>query len=217
MTEAPVIQYRVTEYDEIREAANLWDGSQRDLFEFACLANSIVGKRDGGTVRLAKRIKRRVDTVERYAAAGALWLAMLQHFPSEAEIYREALDVSFWVTVGVKFKADVRAILKRLDLPAEEAYRNHPGEFLEAAKTAEHWLGEAKENKWVVEVLREKIASKSDSNETPFTRAAKKIVSIIEKDILNAPALQSNMSDKEYKLFIKVSKWMFDFLKTRYA
>lgn len=213
MTDIAVIGYQTAEYDEVREATDLWNGGQNNLFDFACLANSIVGKRDGGTVRLAKRIKRRVDTVERYAAAGALWLAMLQQFPDKAEIYRDALDVSFWMVVGAKFKSDVRAILKRLNLPHEDAYRLHPYDFLEATKTAEHWLGEAKDNKWVVEVLREKIAARGDGEESPFTRATKRIVGIIEKDILNAPALNSGMNDAERRVFIKVSSWLVGFLK----
>lgn len=179
----------VRESPEVQEAIDAWGQGQVSLFDFACLANSIVGKRDGGTERLAKKIRRSVDTVERYAAAGALWLAMLKHFPAESEIFRENLDVSFWMAVGAVYKSD---------LVDEEG--------------AKHWLDEAHKNDWTVEKLRSMLPTKK-AGESPFTRAMKSLYRTIEKDILQAPALNSNMNDKEYKVFINVAKWMHKFLK----
>ncbi len=58
-----------------------------------------------------------------------------------------------------------------------------------------------------------KILPTKRIGESTFTRAAKRIVDIIEKDILNAPALGSGMSDREYKAFIKTAEWLVRLLK----
>lgn len=199
--------YTTTERDEVDEAAECWNAGSIEYFDFACRANSIVGKRDGGTERLAKKIRREVDTVERYAAAGALWLAMLQYFPSDAECYRNELEIGFWVAIGQKFKADVRELLKRNPTPS-------PAELAEPVKSAKHYFDEAMKNRMTVEKLRLMLPTRT-AGESPFARAAKKIVAIIEKDILKAPALNSNMDEKEYKVFMKISEWMVSFLKKK--
>ncbi len=214
MTQTPA-PYRTTEHDDVAEAAALFGGAQADLFAFAEAANAIVGKRDGGTQRLAQKIKREVDTVERYAAAGALWLAMLKHYPSDSEIIRDNLDVSFWMAVGTRFKADVRDIISRYDgKPLYEIERLAAAELLEAVNRAKAFLTVAVEERLTVERLRALIPTRK-SGESPFTRAAKRIVNIMERDILNAPALNSNMNEQEYSVFLKVSKWLVKFLKEK--
>lgn len=181
----------VTEQDEVSEAVKCWNEGQVSLFDFACLANSIVGKRDGGTERLANTIQQSVDTVERYAACGYLWLEMLKAYPSETEIYRDnlKLSVSHWSAIGAKLKA------KAFDISG-----------------AKHWFDETIENKWTVEKLRSMLPTKT-IGESPFTRAAKRITDIIEKELLEAPALNSGMNDREYRAFIRTAQWMVKLLK----
>ena len=177
--------------DEISEAVKAWNEGQVSLFDFSCVANSIVGKRDGGTERLANEIQQSVDTIERYAACGYLWLEMLKVYPKESEIYRDdpRLSVSHWSAIGAKLKA------KAFDVSG-----------------AKHWIEETISNKWTVEKLRSMLPTKT-IGESPFTRAAKKIVDVFEKDILNAPALNSGMNDREYKAFIKTAEWLVRLLK----
>ena len=181
--------YRPT--DEIGEAVKAWNEGQVSLFDFASLANSIVGKRDGSTEQLANEIQQSVDTIERYAACGYLWLEMLKVFPSESEIYRDnpRLSVSHWSAIGAKLKA------KAFDVSG-----------------AKHWIDETIENRWTVEKLRSMLPTKT-IGESPFTRAAKRITDIIEKDLLEAPALNSGMNDREYKAFIKTAQWLVKLLK----
>ena len=187
----PFTDMRVTEQDEVSEAVKAWQSGQVELFDFACLANSIVGKRDGGTERLSRLIMQSVDTIERYAACGYLWIEMLQQYPADSEIYRDnlKLSVSHWSTIGAKLKAGAFEI-----------------------QGAKHWIEETIENEWTVEKLRSMLPTKT-IGESPFTRAAKRITDIIEKDILNAPALGSGMSDREYKAFIKTAEWLVRLLR----
>ena len=77
---------------------------------------------------------------------------------------------------------------------------------------AKHWIEETIENEWTVEKLRSMLPTKT-VGESPFTRAAKRITDIIEKDILNAPALGSGMSDREFKAFIKTAQWLVKLLR----
>ena len=187
----PFTEMRVTEQDEVSEAVKAWNSGQVELFDFACLANSIVGKRDGGTERLARLIMQSVDTIERHAACGYLWLEMLKVYPADSEIYRDNLkmSVSHWSAIGAKLKSGAFEI-----------------------QGAKHWIEETIENEWTVEKLRSMLPTKT-VGESPFTRAAKRITDIIEKDILNAPALGSGMSDREYRAFIKTAEWLVRLLK----
>ena len=180
-----------TEQDEVSEAVKVWNSGQVEMFDFACLSNSIVGKRDGGTERLSRLIMQSVDTIERYAACGYAWVEMLKQYPAESEIYRDnqKLSVSHWSAIGAKLKAGV------IDI-----------------RGAKHWIEETIENEWTVEKLRSMLPTKT-VGESPFTRAAKRITDIIEKDILNAPALGSGMSDREYKAFIKTAQWLVKLLR----
>lgn len=173
----------------VENAARDWNKGIDFLFEFAIKAHHIVGLRDGETARLAKKIKREVDTVERYAAAGFLWLAILEKYPSESELLRDSLDISFWMAIGAKHENGTLTISQ-----------------------AKEMLESALDSKWTVEKLRTMLPA-SRAGESAFKRAMRKIYSVIEKDIIEAPALESGMDDKEYKQFIAVSKWLMKFLK----
>lgn len=175
----------------VEHAARDWNKGQDFLFEFAVKAFYIVGQRDGGTEKLAKRIKREVDTVERYAAAGCLWLDMLQIYPADSELLRDYVDVSFWAAIGAKYKAGLIS--------------------LEQAKS---FLETSRVEKLTVEKVRTMLPSVK-IGDSPFKRAMRKIYAVIEKDILDAPALESGMNDAEYRRFIRMAKWMMTFLKTK--
>ncbi len=173
----------------VENAARDWNKGIDYLFEFAVKAHYIVGKRDGETARLAQQIKREVDTVERYAAAGFLWLAILEEYPVDSELLRDSLDISFWMAVGAKHESGILTIAQ-----------------------AKETLEAALESKWTVEKLRTMLPA-SKVGDSPFKRAMRKIYSVIEKDILDAPALESGMNDKDYKRFIRMTRWMQAFLK----
>ena len=177
----------------VRNAVRDWNKGRDFLFEFAVKASVIVGRRDGGTKELAKLIKREVDTVERYAAAGLLWTDMLREYPADSETLRDYLDISFWSAVGVKYKAGL--------LPLEKAVE---------------FMNEATRQKMTVEKARTMLPSVR-VGDSPFKRALRKIHDVIEKDIIEAPALESGMNDKEYRQFIRMAKWMREFLKARLA
>jgi len=216
--------------DEVTEAVKLWQAGDFERFEFACKANSIVGKRDGGTERLAKSLRCSVDEIERYAAAGALWLAMLRYYPQEAEAWRDGgwidtksgkelrggLYVSFWILVGAKFKSDIRRIVKAHlaeGQPIDSIETLKSDELAQAAKSAKHYMDEAFKGKMTVEEFRNLLPTVSIDT-TQFTRAARRILNIIEKDILKAPApSESGMSDREYRALLKTSQWLVKLLK----
>lgn len=175
----------------VENATRDWNKGIDFIFEFAIKAHYIVGRRDGETARLAKRIKREVDTVERYAAAGFLWLAVMEKYPAESELLRDSLDISFWMAVGAKHKGGVFTI-----------------------EQAKETLESALDNKLTVEKLRARLPL-SKAGDSPFKKAMRRIYSAIEKDILDAPALESGMNDAEYRRFIRMAKWMLSFLKTK--
>jgi hypothetical protein len=173
----------------VEHAVRDWNKGLDFLFEFAVKAFYIVGKRDGGTERLAKKIKREVDTVERYAAAGCLWLDLLATYPADSETLRDCVDVSFWAAIGAKYKAGLIS--------------------LEQAKS---FLEESYEKKLTVERVRSMLPN-SKVGDSPFKKATRQIYNILEKQILDAPALESGMNEKEYRQFIKMAKWLKTFLE----
>ena len=175
----------------VKNAVRDWNKGRDFLFEFAVKASIIVGRRDGGTKELAKLIKREVDTVERYAAAGLLWTDMLQEFPTDSETLRDYLDISFWSAVGTKYKAGLLTLEKAVE-----------------------FMNEATRMKLTVEKARTMLPA-SRVGDSPFKRAMRKIQSVIEKDVLEAPALESGMNDKEYKQFMNMARWLNKFLKTK--
>lgn len=172
--------------DPIEDAVLQWQDGQESLFNFAITCNEIVGLRNGETARLAKRIQRDSSTVELYAKGGGLWLAMLEKYPSEAELLRDQLQISFWNAAGSK-------VPKLMSI--------------EAAKAA---LEHARDEGWTVDKFRSMLPVHK-VGDSPFKRAVKRIVTAFEKDILNAPALESGMTESEYKRFVKFAKafvWM---------
>lgn len=165
--------------DDVTNAELCWNAGQAELFEFAIHCHGIVGKRNGETERLARAIHRSPDTVERYAKGGTLWLAMLARYPSESELLREALEISFWNDVGRLFASDTISL-----------------------SGAKHWLDEANENNWTVEKLRTMLPNKTGAStiKTKAIRAA----NFLENEIVNAPAL--GVDEKVYKVTRKLVK-----------
>jgi hypothetical protein len=178
---------------QLTAAAEFWNGGQAELFEFAIIAHHIVGRRDGQTAQLARKIRRSEDTIERYAKGGGLWLAMLENYPSDSELLRNDLQISYWCDVGRLYSAGV------IDL-----------------QSCKMWLDTALTENWTVEKLRSMLPVRK-IGESPFFRAMKTIRAAIERDILNAPALESGMNDGEYRVFIKVAKWMHRFIAGKVA
>lgn len=220
----------VTEQDEVSEAVKLWQAGDVERFEFSIKANSIVGKRDGGTERLARSLRCEVDTIERYAASGALWLAMLRYYPREAEEWRDGgqietkrgkewrdgLYLSFWMLVGAKFKSDIKRIVKAHlaeGHPIDNIETVKADELEQAAKSAKYYMDEAFKGRMTVEEFRNMLPTVSIDT-TQFTRAARRMVNIAKKDILKAPApSKSGMSDKEYRSLIKTTEWLVKLLE----
>jgi hypothetical protein len=190
MMQAQAPYYTGEDSPTIAHAARDWNKGQDFLFEFAVKAFYIVGRRDGGTERLAQTIKREVDTVERYAAAGCLWIAMLENHPVDSELLRDLVDVSFWMAIGQKYKAQL------IDLAQAKS-------FLELSL----------EKRLTVEKVRSMLPT-SKVVDSPFRRAVRKIYDVLSKDILNSPALESGMGEKEYRQFLKMSKWLVKFLES---
>jgi hypothetical protein len=83
---------------------------------------------------------------------------------------------------------------------------------LDTAKAA---LEHAHAEGWTVEKLRTMLPTKK-AGESTFTRAVKKIAATLERDILNAPALDSGMDDRQYKRFIRLAT-AFVWIAKKYA
>ena len=190
MTTAPAPYITFT--DPVEDAVTLWNDGQASLFEFGLKCFEVVGLRNGETARLAKRVKRDTSTIELYAKGGGLWLAMLKQYPNEAETLRDALDISFWNVTGQKYAAEI-ITLEQAKMFLEHAYAD----------------------KWSMEKLRGYLPNVK-GGESTFQRAVKKLITTFEKDILNAPALNSGMNEKEYKQFIKFAK-AFIFMAKRFV
>ncbi len=189
-TSTPTAPY-IAFTDPVEDAVTLWNDGQASIFDFALKCTEVVGLRNGETARLAKRVRRDPSTIELYAKGGTLWLAMLERYPKEAEILRDALDVSFWNVTGQKLEAEIISL-----------------------EQAKNFLEHAKDENWTVEKLRAYLPNKI-AGESPFRRTIKKLISTFEKDILNAPALDSGMNEKEYKQFLKFAK-AFIFMAKRF-
>lgn len=227
----PFTEMRVTEQDEVSEAVKLWQAGDFEMFEFSIKANSIVGKRDGGTKRLADSLRCEVDTIERYAAAGALWLAMLRYYPQEAETWRDGgqietkhgkewrdgLYLSFWMLVGAKFKSDIKRIVKAHlaeGNPIDNIEKLKADQLAEVAKSSKYYMDEAFKGRMTVEEFRNMLPTVSIDT-TQFTRAARRMVNIAKKDILKAPApSESGMSGRQYRALLKTTQWLVNLLES---
>lgn len=172
-------QHNMPFADDVISAQECWNAGQAELFEFAIHCHSIVGKRNGETERLARAIHRSVDTVERYAKGGTLWLAMLARYPSESELLRDAMEISFWNDVGRLFASDTISL-----------------------SGAKHWLEEAKENSWTVEKLRTMLPNKTGVS--TIRAKAIRAANFLENEIVNAPAL--GVDEHVYKITHKLVK-----------
>lgn len=178
--------------DAVEDAVIHWNAGQASLFDFAITCNEIVGVRNGETARLAKRIKRDSSTVELYAKGGGLWLAMLLKYPSEAELLRDSLQISFWNAVGAKVSSGLMGI--------------------DAAKAA---LEHARDEGWTVEKFRSMLPVHK-VGDSPFRRALRRIAATFEKDILQSPSLNSEMNKKEYRRLIRLAN-AFVWIAKRYT
>ena len=222
--EIPFTETQIYSGDEVSEAVKLWQAGDFERFEFAVKANSIVGKRDGGTERLARDLRVSVDEIERYAAAGALWLAMLRYYPQEAEAWRDGgwidtkngkelrggLYLSFWMLVGAKFKSDIKRIVKAHlaeGNPIDNIESVKADELAQVAKSAKYYMDEAFKGRMTVEEFRNLLPTASVDT-TPFTRAVRRIVNIAKKDILKSPASKSGMNDKQFRSFTRTVQWL---------
>lgn len=172
--------------NDVDQAAYLWGKGMEELFEFAIHAHTLVGKGDDSVDKLAKRIRRHRSTVENYAKGGALWLAMLEQKPSEAEIIRDELEISFWNTVG-------------------RLYCNQTISL----DGAHHWLREAIDNKMTVEHLRSLLPN--STGQSTMKAQAVKIANLIEKEIINAPAF--DVLDSEYRIIRRLGAVMVKMLR----
>jgi hypothetical protein len=75
----------IDEITPIDEAVKYWNEGGASMFEFCIQAAYIVGRKvEGETKKLSKKIRRSVDTVERYAKCGLLWHALCQKYPATA-------------------------------------------------------------------------------------------------------------------------------------
>jgi hypothetical protein len=150
--------------DPVEEAVNYWNDGNSSMFEFCIQASFIVGRNvEGETKRLAKRIRRSVDTVERYAKGGLLWHAILQKYPADSELIREALDWQFWVALGVIWKKDVVSLAG-----------------------AKHWLDEAMTNGWEYEKFYSMLPQKK-ALDSEWQKTAVRAATILD-DLCNSPA-----------------------------
>jgi hypothetical protein len=200
--------------DEVESAVIFWDEGQASLFDFAIVAATVVGRRNGDTERLAKRIRRDVSTVELYAKGGILWGEALAHYPADSEILRNDLQISFWNAVGSVYVRNVKADHKRFTAGeiTESELRKSIAQHL---KDAISYLRDANNNGWTVDKLRNMLPNESPS-ESPFTRAMKRIYKVLDKDIINSPALNSGMDDRQYKRLVRVAR-MFQAIAKRFV
>jgi len=200
--------------DEVESAVIFWDEGQASLFEFAIVASTVVGRRNGDTERLAQRIRRDVSTVELYAKGGILWGEALTYYPSDSELLRNQLQISFWNAVGSVYVRNVKADHKRFtagEITADELKKSIAFNL----RTAINFLQDADKNGWTVDKLRTMLPTENVS-ESPFTRAMKRIYRVLDKDIINQPALNSGMDDKQYKRLVRVAK-MFQAIAKRFV
>lgn len=202
--------------DDVSQAVALWHEGSDKRFEFAIKCYSVVGKRDGSTARLVRELKNHVgvDTIEDYAKGGQLWVAMVMHYPSEAEYLRDELYISFWNTVGRRYVSKLKAKVKELvesKLPQSEIESETfrlGKEYLDEAK---HWLEEAAVNEWTVEILRSKLPV--NTTRATFANSAVKLADYIEKSIIHAPAEYKAVDDRLYVRIARVARLFVGLLR----
>lgn len=162
----------------VEYAVELWNAGGASMFEFCIQAAYIVGRRvDGETKSLARSILRSVDTVERYAKGGLLWHAVLQKYPADSELMREALDWQYWVAVGALWHKNIMSL-----------------------EGAWHWLNEAIINKWEYEKFYSMLPTKK-AMDSDWQKSAWKTAAAID-DLCNSPAF--GVDDVRYRAGIKI-------------
>jgi len=173
--------------DTLKMAAFHWKQGEDNRFEFAVIASQIVGNYDeGATVELAKRIKRSVTLVQNYAKAGQLWNAMLRAYPSQSEIMREELPISFWVPIARQWANGEMTI-----------------------DGVQSWFTLCMKEGWTVEKFRSQLPTSEGRSEMvksvkQFTAWVDRGMAFIENDLIHAPAFDVN--PLFYSQFVRVLK-----------
>lgn len=173
--------------DEVTEAIAAWKAGDDAMMEFCIKAGAIVGKRiEGETKRLAKGIRRSVDTVERYAKAGLLWYAVLENYPADSECVREELDYQYWLALAPLWTKNVISLAG-----------------------AWHWLDEAVQNKWEYEKFLSMLP-KARVLDSDWQKNARRAAEMLD-DLCNSPAF--DVDAKKYKTVLKVLQYASVLLK----
>jgi len=171
----------------IKFAVEKWQKGEDYRFNFAVQAAEIVGKyEEGATLELAKQIKRSITTVQNFSKVGNLWSAMLRAYPSQSEIIREELPVSFW-------------------LPVARQYCN--GEM--TIDGAYSWFNLCMKEGWTVEKFRSQLPTSEGRSEMvksvkQFEAWLDRGMAFIESDLIHSPAFDVN--PVVYKQFIRILK-----------
>lgn len=193
--------------EDVISAVGLWNEGQSKITDFAIVAASVVGKRDGGTVRLARNIRRSVDTVETYAKGGELLLAMYEIYPNnpDVKLLKESLDISFFNVEGrvfVKRCNELKEQFQINEISGQEATR----QMREALLMSMERLKEAYDSGMTVEQFRN-VAPKGIDHSTWKAKAktaADKVEDLVKSESLGAdPALWKIV----YKLGNSFVKW----------
>lgn len=133
--------------DEYAKAVRLWNEGKEKLFDFCVEAAAVVGDyTPGQTQALADLILRSATTVQNYAKVGNLWAAILNAFPSHAEVLRDDLHVSHWLPVARLWSGD-----------------------LITTDGAKEWLWLCRKSKWTVEKFRTQLPTVEGRSEMAKT------------------------------------------------
>lgn len=203
--EAPVKILPFT--DDVISAVQFWNEGQSKITDFAIVAASVVGKRDGGTIRLARNIRRSIDTVETYAKGGELLLAMYELHPNnpDVKLLRESLDISFFNVEGRTFVKRCKDIKQKMDM-AEISGVEANKQIREALSMSMERLKEAYDSGMTVEQFRN-VAPKGIDHSTWKAKAktaADKVEDLVKSESLGVdPALWKIV----YKLGNSFVKW----------
>ncbi len=173
--------------DDVISAVQFWNEGQSKITDFAIVAASVVGKRDGGTIRLARNIRRSIDTVETYAKGGELLLAMYELYPNnpDVKLLRESLDISFFNVEGRTFVKRCKDIKQKMDM-AEISGVEANKQIREALSMSMERLKEAYDSGMTVEQFRN-IAPK-DIDHSTWKAKAKTIAKNVE-ELINSESL----------------------------
>jgi hypothetical protein len=162
----------------IDNAVSIWNDGSASMFEFCIEAAYIVGRRvEGETKTLAKRIKRSVDTVERYAKVGVLWFAVLEKYPADSESIREELDYQYWQALALLWSRNIISLAG-----------------------VKHWFDEAIVNKWDYEKFSSMLPTKK-ALDSDWQKLAHRTAVMID-DLCKSPAF--GVDDVRYRAGVRI-------------